>query len=77
MRTSRLSTRLSDYHGWEAVFVPYGYSSRKQLLAMERLAMLRFYFRPHYWLRTLQKLKSREDFRRVLKGLRMALGFLR
>jgi radical SAM superfamily enzyme YgiQ (UPF0313 family) len=72
----RLSTRLSDYHGWEAVFVPYGYSNRQQLLAMERLAMLRFYFRPRYWLRTLKKLRSREDLRRVLKGFRMALGFL-
>ena len=73
----RLSTELSDYHGWKAVFVPYGYNSSEELLAMERRAMLRFYFRPRYWLRTVRKLRRREDLFRVFKGLRMALGFVR
>jgi anaerobic magnesium-protoporphyrin IX monomethyl ester cyclase len=73
----RLSTELSDYHGWKAVFVPYGYNSPEELLAMERRAMIRFYFRPRYWLRTARKLRRREDLSRVFKGLRMALGFLR
>jgi radical SAM superfamily enzyme YgiQ (UPF0313 family) len=72
-----LSTELSDYHGWKAVFVPYGYNSPEELLAMERRAMIRFYFRPRYWLRTVKKLRRREDLFRVFKGLRMALGFVR
>lgn len=72
-----LSTELSDYHGWKAVFVPYGYQSPEELLAMERRAMIRFYFRPCYWLRTARKLRRREDLFRVFKGLRMALGFVR
>jgi len=71
-----LSTELSDYHGWKAVFVPYGYNSPEELLAMERRAMMRFYFRPRYWLRTVKKLRSREDLFRMFKGLRMALGFV-
>ena len=73
----RLSTELSDYHGWKAVFVPYGYNSPEELLAMERRAMIRFYFRPSYWLRTVRKLRRREDLFRVFKGLRMALGFVK
>ncbi|MBU4185024.1 MAG: B12-binding domain-containing radical SAM protein [Proteobacteria bacterium] len=73
----RLSDKLSDYHGWKPVFVPYGYDSQKQLLAMERLAMLRFYFRPRYWLRTIRKVQTWKDFQRVFKGFRMALGFLK
>jgi radical SAM superfamily enzyme YgiQ (UPF0313 family) len=72
-----LSTELSDYHGWKAVFVPYGYNSPEELLAMEKRAMIRFYFRPRYWLRTARKLRRREDLFRVFKGLRMALGFVR
>jgi anaerobic magnesium-protoporphyrin IX monomethyl ester cyclase len=72
----RLSGELSDYHGWKPVFVPYGYDSQKQLMDMERLAMLRFYFRPRYWLRTLRKVQTWKDFQRVLKGFRMAIGFL-
>jgi radical SAM superfamily enzyme YgiQ (UPF0313 family) len=72
-----LSTELSDYHGWKAVFVPYGYNSPEELLAMERHAMIRFYFRPSYWLRTFMKLRTPEDLTRVFKGLRMALGFVR
>jgi len=75
-RFGRLSSKLSDYHGWKAVFVPYGYVNQEQLLAMERLAMRRFYFRPRYWLRTLRKMKTWEDVQRVFKGFRMALGFL-
>ena len=73
----RLSTELSDYHGWKAVFVPYGYDSPEELRAVEKLAMIRFYFRPRYWLRTMMKLQTREDLFRVLKGFRMALGFVR
>ena len=73
----RLSTELSDYHGWKAVFVPHGYDSPEELRAVERLAMIRFYFRPRYWLRTMMKLQTREDLFRVLKGFRMALGFVR
>jgi anaerobic magnesium-protoporphyrin IX monomethyl ester cyclase len=76
-RFGRLSTNFSDYHGWKAVFVPYGYQSPEELRAMERLAMIRFYFRPRYWLRTLGKLRTRQDLHRVLKGFRMALGFVR
>jgi anaerobic magnesium-protoporphyrin IX monomethyl ester cyclase len=72
----RLSDKLCDYHGWKPVFVPYGYDSQEQLMGMERLAMLRFYFRPRYWLRTLRKVQTWKDFQRVLKGFRMALGFL-
>jgi radical SAM superfamily enzyme YgiQ (UPF0313 family) len=73
----RLSSTFSDYHGWEAVFVPYAYRDPEQLMAMERLAMFRFYFRPGYWLRTLRKLRTRHDLWRMLRGFRMALGFLR
>ena len=39
-------------------------------------SMMRFYFRPRYWLRTVKKLRSREDLFRMFKGLRMALGFV-
>jgi len=38
-----LKTDFSEYHGWSAVFLPSGYKSRDELLALEKEAMRRFY----------------------------------
>jgi len=72
-----LKTDFSEYHGWSAVFLPSGYKSRDELLALEKEAMRRFYFRPGYILNKLKKVNGIVDLIRYIKGFRFALGFLR
>ena len=72
-----LKTDFSEYHGWSAVFLPSGYKSRDELLALEKEAMRRFYFRPGYILNKLKKINGIVDLIRYIKGFRFALGFLR
>lgn len=72
-----LTTDFSEYHGWSAVFLPYGYKDREELLSMEKEAMKRFYFRPRYILNQFKKIRSVVDLIRYIKGFRFALGFLR
>ncbi len=41
-----LDKTFKDYHGWFPVFVPYGYKDQEELLAIQRKAFRKFYFRP-------------------------------
>jgi len=72
-----LKEDFSEYHGWNAVFLPSGYKDRDELLTMEKEAMRRFYFRPRYILNQFKKIKNIVDLIRYIKGFRFALGFLR
>lgn len=66
---------FSKYHGWEAVFVPYGYKDRETITKIAKKASRDFYLRPKYILNRLKKIRTREDVIRHLKGLRFLLGF--
>lgn len=70
-----LDKNFKDYHGWMPVFVPYGYKNREELLAMQREAFRRFYFRPRFLIKKMMKIRTRNDFIRNLKGLKVVLGF--
>ncbi|MBI4983232.1 cobalamin B12-binding domain-containing protein, partial [Candidatus Woesearchaeota archaeon] len=43
-----LSKNFSEYHGWKAVFVPFGYKSSKEIEELEKRATREFYLRPRY-----------------------------
>ncbi|MFA6888658.1 MAG: radical SAM protein [Candidatus Woesearchaeota archaeon] len=70
-----LDKSFKEYHGWSAVFIPFGYKNKKELLAIHREAFRKFYVRPKYILRRISKIRSWTDIQRNLKGLRMVIGF--
>ncbi len=59
----------------EVVYVPYGYKDEKEILAIEKLAMKRFYFRFRFVFEKIKRVRSFEDIRRYINGLKMAIGF--
>jgi anaerobic magnesium-protoporphyrin IX monomethyl ester cyclase len=76
-RYGALQEDFSKYTTWNPVFVPKGYGSREQILALEKKAMREFYLRPGYILEKIWKIRSLEDAIRYGKGLRLVLGFSR
>ncbi len=70
-----LDKNFKEYHGWRPVFLPYGYKSREQLLAMHKEAFKRFYMRPKYIVKRIAKVRSLNDIKRNIMGLRMIKGF--
>jgi len=70
----KLYHNYSKYSLWHPVFVPHGYKDEKQISDMENYAMRKFYFRPKYIYGRLKKIRSIEDVKRYIKGLKMALG---
>lgn len=71
----RLYNDFSKYNIWHPVFIPYGYKDIEEVEGVEREAVRRFYFRPHYIIKKLFKIRTIEDIKRYCKGLKMALGF--
>ena len=74
-RWGTLNKDYKDYHGWVPVFVPHGYKNAEELQAIHREAFRRFYLRPGYILKRMMKLRSMNDLKRNLDGLRLVLGF--
>lgn len=75
-RYGTLDKDYRHYHGWTPVFVPYGYQNKEQILAIEKKAMREFYLRPAFIWNSLRKIRTWEDVKRYLKGLRFLLGFV-
>ena len=75
-RYGTLDKDYRHYHGWTPVFVPYGYQNKEQILAIEKRAMREFYLRPAFIWNSLRKIRTWEDIKRYLKGLRFLLGFV-
>jgi radical SAM superfamily enzyme YgiQ (UPF0313 family) len=68
----KLTTRdWRDYHGWEAVFLPFGYESALQLKAMNKRAYYAFFIRPKYMLKKLISIRSWLDVKRYYHGFRI------
>jgi radical SAM superfamily enzyme YgiQ (UPF0313 family) len=67
-----LDKDFRNYHGWMPVFVPYGYKSREELLEIHKEAFRRFYMRPKYIAKRISKIRSINDIKRNLAGLKMA-----
>lgn len=76
-RFGTLSGDFSKYNLWEPIFIPYGYKDRKEIEKMERKAVRKFYFRLKYIFGRIRKIRSFNDLFRYIKGLRMAIGFLK
>lgn len=70
-----LDKDFKNYHGWMPVFVPFGYKSRDELMAMQKEAFRRFYIRPKFILKKVAKIRTPTDIVRNIKGLRMVKGF--
>ncbi|MBS3132497.1 cobalamin-dependent protein [Candidatus Woesearchaeota archaeon] len=73
----KLTKNFSEYHGWSAVFVPFGYKDRKEVEEMKRRAVRQFYIRPNYILGRIMKINSLEDIKRYVKGVIFLLGFMK
>lgn len=72
-----LEIDFNKYTCFEPIFVPKGYSSKEELKAVQQSAMRRFYYRPGYIFKTLKKMRSFEDMRRMFNGLVLSLGMTR
>jgi anaerobic magnesium-protoporphyrin IX monomethyl ester cyclase len=65
-----LKSDFSKYTIWEPIFIPKGYFSEKELIAIHRKAFIRFYFRPVYFLRFIaRKIRNINDLKRYSSGL--------
>ncbi len=71
----KLDLNFDKYNAWQPVFVPKGYKNREEIINMEKLAVRRFYYRPGYILKKIKKIRSFEDVKRYIKGLRIVIGF--
>jgi len=74
-KSGRLREDFSKYNMWEVVYVPEGYMDEKQIVAIEKLAMRKFYFRFRFIFEKIKRVRSFEDIRRYINGLKMAIGF--
>jgi radical SAM superfamily enzyme YgiQ (UPF0313 family) len=70
-----LKKSFSEYHGWKAVFVPFGYKNAKQIEDLEKQAMREYYMRPRYIIGRIAKISSWQDIARYIKGIRFLIGF--
>ena len=70
-----LNENFDDFHNWSPVFIPKGYKNMEELQAMQKEAFRRFYLRPKYIIHRLAKIRSVDDIKRNLKGVRMVMGF--
>lgn len=74
-QSGKLRDDFSKYNMWEVVYVPEGYIDEKQIVAIEKLAMRKFYFRFRFIFEKIKRVRSFEDIRRYINGLKMAIGF--
>ena len=73
----KLTTDFKDYHGWSAVFIPYGYKDKEEVNRIYKEAFRRFYMRPKYILSRISKIRSLTDIKRHFNGLRFIRGFVK
>jgi radical SAM superfamily enzyme YgiQ (UPF0313 family) len=66
--------------GWQkmnkASYIPSGYKGTKELESMQKLAFKKFYFRPKYFIKRLMMIKSFEDLKRNIEGIKFLLGIV-
>jgi len=74
-QSGKLRDDFSKYNMWEVVYVPYGYKDEEEILAVEKLAMRKFYFRFRFIFEKVKRVRSFEDIRRYINGLKIAIGF--
>ena len=70
-----LDVNFKEYNGWTPVFVPNGYKNGEELRAVHREAFRKFYIRPSYFINRIKKIRTWNDVKRNINGLRMVLGF--
>ena len=71
----KLDKNFNEYHGWSPVFIPNGYKNMEELQGIHKEAFRRFYMRPRYFINRLKKIRTWNDVKRYITGLRMVLGF--
>ena len=74
-QSGRLRDDFSKYNMWEVVYIPYGYKDEEEILTVEKLAMRKFYFRFRFIFEKVKRVRSFEDIRRYINGLKIAIGF--
>ncbi|QQR92102.1 MAG: cobalamin-dependent protein [Candidatus Iainarchaeum archaeon] len=62
---------FTSWTEWQPVFLPSGYKNKEELLEIHKEAFSRFYKRPAYMLKRALKIRSIDEFKRNLKGLRV------
>jgi len=65
------------YNNLNAVFIPFGYKNEKEIVDMQKKAMRKFYFRFGYIVSRIKKIKSMQDVKRYLAGLRFLVGLIK
>jgi radical SAM superfamily enzyme YgiQ (UPF0313 family) len=64
----------ADFSSFNVVYLPDGYESPEQVVALQKEAYRRFYFRPSYIWKNLKRLRSLDDLFRLASGLKFVLG---
>jgi anaerobic magnesium-protoporphyrin IX monomethyl ester cyclase len=68
-----IADRAEGHHS--ATYYPNDYNSVEEVQKMTKYAYRKFYFRLGYFLKVINKIRSFEDLKRVLAGLKLLLGF--
>ncbi len=70
-----LAGQFMKYKGRHGVtYVPEGYKDASEVKKMIRLAYLRFYLRPSFFLKYMRRIKSWKDFLKFFGGFKMVMG---
>ncbi len=72
-RFGKLDMQFNRYSIWAPVFVPFGYKDAEEIMGIYKEAFRRFYFRPKYILKRIFAIKSIEDLKRNITGLKTIL----
>lgn len=75
-KSGKLLNDFSKYNIWEVVFIPEGYKNKEEIIAIEKMAVRKFYFRTKFIFNKLKQIQSIEDLRRYFNGFKMAIGFV-
>jgi radical SAM superfamily enzyme YgiQ (UPF0313 family) len=72
-----ISDNFSEYQGWNVIFLPEAYKSKREIIKMSNKAYRRFYLRPSYILKTILNIRSLEDIKRYFRGFKALIrGFI-
>ena len=69
--------KFMEYKGRHGVtYVPEGYRNAEEVKRVIRMAYLKFYLRPAFFLKYLKRIKSWRDFLRYFEGSKMVIGIM-
>ncbi len=70
----KLSLNFDEFNVFNPVYVPFGYKDAEEIRLVQKRAYRRFYYRPKYVWKHIKKIRSWEDVKKYLSGVKLILG---